>query len=1633
METNNHFASSGQPALPSASGLKQLPQLMEPVYTNNSLLRFPQQVNGLNCDMPVNGIISPSIPTNPHGTFASDASTTNHPASNTYDYLWKYPKSPIVKDSNGLSAHQVNGSTSSVTNGPLCKGSSQDTWENSDSRRPASLAFSGQDLCNFSNSNVKVAAAANETHCFSEASRPAPVLISAVQALSPSSQQGMESDAGKALENDGLLTDALEPSGVQLGERICKHNGPDLALEPLSQTVSSPLPAPQFNSLDDPSQLPYQLGDSLESFENDLYPESASNTLYDIEETEVGIQQKDRSPLVDSSSLECHSYSNTAAYPLVIEEVKNCHLFNPASASPELGDSVLQDNMSEMDESPEGSKAEEPSTALESNLPAEIYSEDVTPEPSVAPEPEEEELEPGEIKGVPGRRRIATPQEVRHPLLHGWKREVRIKKGNHRWQGETWYYAPCGKRMKQFPEVIKYLSKNSGPHVRREHFSFSPRMPVGDFYEERHTPDGLQWVLLNCEEIPSRIMAITGKRGRPRNMEKAKAKENKVKRGRGRPPKVKMIDLLSKPDAKLLRKLENQDILSDVEKVLLSKLRKKMRRKARSQEAKQEAAKKLKLREKKEKEREEREQKIKEAEQNAEKRKVKRRSKEKAAPPVHKPDRRQLAQQRRLEEHKRQLFMLEELKKPTEDMCLPDHQPLPDFPRVPGLVLPSSAFSDCLTIVEFLQTYGKVFGLDEAKDILSLSTLQEGLFNVGDRVGEVQDLVVKLLRVALFDPGLPPFCQSLKILGEKVSEISLTRENVSEVLRIFLEAYGGDLQLCDSLRTCPFHAHPPHTKAAGLAFLINELNASTLIISEIDKTLENMSNYRKNKWIIEGKIRRLKFALGKKTGRQESHINSAEESRRRRSVRVTDENEDLEGGEPASLKPSAEEEEDVSTSVNTGDLEKQIEKLTKRQMFLRKKIIGSSQRLRCVCLGQDRYRRFYWMLPHIGGIFVEGLADNPVQTSEPPLTEPQETSCVKSEEEEGEEDKYYCSLNRSRGRPRRSKAESEHCKYCQCPESQEVPLNGLLQTSTPISERPQDMSQTTFLSWLTQCQTSVMNSTVLTPENSPPHPETTSPFDIGPCPGATDTDEKENKLFNSLPRTSCTDRSQKLNSQSKLLPPPSSAASTPSIQVGALAEEKSHSVGTLLTSASVLCHVCNKPLRNATTCSSALEKRRGRPSSKMFTQIEQKYYNQLIDRPIPSDMKNTWWWIKDPVMLDSLLKSLHPRGIREKSLHKYLTKHLGHLKEMCARTATNALFESKPTEGPCASQETLDQWSVEHWTFQVDLSVLKWVEDLEQRVLLSDLQLRGWTPPSLDSVRSDLKYFEHKLEAAEDIFAKVKKEEGQAHREPGNPLDIAVLRLLDLEQNVERRYLKEPLWPLSEVQHEKIVTTDPETMSTTEIQYSITSRLRLWRQTVERCRSSAQLSLCLQQLEKSFAWERSVNKVQGESEYLRPSGSSRRAKKSVQRYQDDSPLKQSRRKEQTAVCHQSPSEISLAKRRRITTRSQCPDLTFCEIILMEMESHEDAWPFLEPVNPRIVPGYRKIIRNPMDFSTMRNKLLNGRYSSCEEFAEDAELVFSNCQLFNEDDSVVGKAGLVLRKFYESRWEEFKQERQNNIL
>ncbi|XP_065510284.1 bromodomain adjacent to zinc finger domain protein 2A [Caloenas nicobarica] len=1671
METNNHLNFTGLSSAPAASGPKPTPASGDSPFGPPPA--GPPPGKGLNGDTNVNGFSTVSHP--------STSGTPGSPPLRAYDCLWDYPPylgaggrkagSPPAPP---LGPFPLNGAAggsrpASPGHGPDLRGPGQEFWGNG-TPGPMGLNLDSQELYD----------------AFPEQSFE----------LMPNGPDGFytgEPGTGRGDADAKEMPPAVAENGAGLVGSEELEEAPDLKMCSYNGAgADGPVLAAGSGCLGDVSPIaprledtPILSGDPLEPFES-LARDPGTGDLYTM----------DDSRLVSDKSLD----DPPGPFGLL-----------PASPPPALDSGLDHAAPEESGGSLELDPPLEPESAEEE----EDEAADSCPETSAAPGAGGEGATPASAAaaGDVPRRRIATPEEVRVPLQHGWRREVRIKRGNHRWQGETWYYGPCGKRMKQFPEVIKYLSRNVVQDVRREHFSFSPRMPVGDFYEERDTPEGLQWVKLSPEEIPSRIQAITGKRGRPRNAEKTKPKEPPAaKRGRGRPPKLKMVDLLSKTDARLLKRLEAQEVLSDEDKLKMSKIKKKMRRKAKNkqkQEAKapraKEAKKKPKAKEKKGKA-EKGKEKVEKGKEKVEKGKEKARPKEKKGKGARKADTGLLAQ-RRLEERQRQQLILEEMKKPTEDMCLGDHQPLPAFSRIPGLVLPSRAFSHCLTVLEFLQSYGKVLGFDPARDVPSLCALQEGLLGGGDSAGELQDLLVRLLRAALCDPGLPPYCQSLKILGEKVSEISLNRDTVSEILRCFLTAYGAGEGLCEGLRTKPFQALPPEQKAAILAFLVTELNGSARIISEIDKTLENMSSYRKNKWIIEGRLRRLKVALAKKTGRPESEITGLEDGRRRRSSRLTEETGlDMEEEEETRGRRSRREEEADTSASSVPELERQIEKLAKRQLFFRKKLLHSSQTLRAAVLGQDRYRRRYWVLPHLGGIFVEGAEEAEPEPPGPPEEKATPQLCPVKEEPAAVPvpSRMNCAAPRARGRPRKSKEELPPHWGPGAP-----PLNGALEEPEPLGQSQHDLSQSAFLSWLSQTQSSLLQGSVLTPASSPGAGDTGLP--PAPADPAEEEEEEEEEgeeesvpeatekwgpWFNLLPRTPCDDRGPLATSSAE--PSPRAPAQPHGQPHGELPKGLARQLNGLPEDDPVAPLLASTPVHAGARAHGAcprsrgsLEKlqdvpgqpkRRGRPPTKFFKQIEQKYLTQLTEQPVPPEMTSGWWWLRDPEELEAVARALHPRGIREKALHKHLTKHREFLREVCGRTPTDPIFHPRPeAAGAAASREALARWSVTDRTYETDLAVLQWVEELEQRVLMADLQIRGWTCPGPDSTRDDLRYCEHKVEPLEDITVRSRRDGQPLRREPTNPLDLAVLRLAALERNVERRYLKEPLWPLHEVVLEKALLNHPEEPNPTEIAYEITPRVRTWRQTLERCRSAAQVSLCIYQLEKSIAWEKSVNRVTclvcrrgDDDEHLLlcdgcdrgchlychrpkmtevPEGdwfcsvcvsragqhrdpvSPRRGKKrkwgrlfAGSPEEEGTPRRRPalRRREGLPVPRDAGGGLSPAKRRGATLRSQPSDLTFCEIILMEMESHEDAWPFLEPVNPRLVPGYRKVIKNPMDFATMRTRLLRGGYSSSAEFAADAALVFDNCRTFNEDDSAVGRAGHAMRSFFQSRWEEFYQ-------
>ncbi|XP_043080112.1 bromodomain adjacent to zinc finger domain protein 2A isoform X2 [Puntigrus tetrazona] len=1430
---------------------------------------------------------------------------------------------------------------------------------------------------------------------------------------------------------------------------------------------------------------------------------------------------------------------------------------------------------------------------------------------------EEDDDDNSSAAGDTPRRRIATEEQVQFPLQHGWRREIRVRRLEDRLKGETWYYSPCGRRMKQFPEVIKYLKRHQDAlqGVSREHFSFSPRMPVGDFYEERETPEGMNWFLLANEEVPSMIMAITGRRGRPPNPDKEPRSRGRRARGAqgrrpGRPPKPKMEDLLSKVDARLLKRLEAKEDLTEEEKEKLIKIKKKMKRKARMK--RKEDAKNKKIRQEKRKAKLE---KAKEQEQGVEdqsqtqsqasespllaaegpkkpgrrkkvpaplaaealdlekaspiKKVARARSKAKAlakaqaqaeaeaqaALAAKRQAERRAQAQRRMEERKRQQMLLEEMKKPAEDMCLPDHTPLPQLTRIPGLVLSGLAFSNCLRVVEFLHGYGKILGLQVPKDIPSLSTLQEGLLGMEKSQGELLDLLIKLVEAALHDPGLPSYYQSVKILGEKLVDLELSYSTVSEVLRIFLEAHGFELEVCNSLRTKSFQTLKPDVKASILAFLVEELNASNIITREIDNTLENMATYRKNKWIIEGKLRKLKAALMRKTGRPEEELCFEE---RRRSARVgVAEEESIEEScvlERGSRRKAKEEpkhtEIESPNTCSVAELERQIDKLTKRQVFFRKKLQQSSHSMRAVSLGQDRYRRRYLLLPYMGCVLVEGAEDilasdevtvsdepvtyvkviTPVKTevkAEPPLSpayapslpsSPRGSQLSPTEADPLPGEASLMSSPRGRGRPRKIKPEVE------------------LHLRTAKNRRRRRSSRSA-------AEDSALGAPVLdparpafqTPLESPPDAEAGSSALIVSGAGQGEDNsqpedsmreqaEKRGQWFNLLPKEPCDETSISQPCENTPEPGPSPTEDTPApLDSDPLAPAPPQPPPEQMQTEAPpplplpLPKVCSTPAPRAgrrrrrssgpsrAHARSSAAKRRGRPPSNLFQEVELKYFTQLVVKPIPLEMVKGWWWIKEPEELTAILSALHPRGIREKVLHKHLTKHVEYMSEVCTRPVTDPIFQMTVEDGHALLEASKQAWSEQERALQLDVSVLQCVEDLEQRVVGADLQLKVdkfpsseseseasqessssqfqmYTPPEADSTRDDLQYYEHEVDPKDDWIVKTKKEWSDLLRVPSNPLDLAVLRLTNLERNIERRYLKEPLWNLSEVVRLAPLTPPPGgeevPLDAVSLESEITPRMRTWRQALDRCRSASQLSLCLLQLEKAIAWERSVIKVTcqvcrkgDDDEYLllcdgcdrgchmfclRPkvlqvpegdwfcptcvateNGESPRSQRSSRKRskvqkrrlaedssdEDDGYRRGMTTRQKDAAASSSGTSISPSKRRRMATRNQ-PDLTYCEIILMEMEAHSDAWPFLEPVNPRLVPGYRRIIKNPMDFLTMRERLLQGGYCSCEEFAADAQLVFNNCELFNEDTSEVGKAGHAMRRFFESRWVEF---------
>uniref|UniRef100_A0A8C5J5U6 Bromodomain adjacent to zinc finger domain protein 2B n=1 Tax=Junco hyemalis TaxID=40217 RepID=A0A8C5J5U6_JUNHY len=1442
-------------------------------------------------------------------------------------------------------------------------------------------------------------------------------------------------------------------------------------------------------------------------------------------------------------------------------------------------------------------------------------------------EDDEEDDSDDSQSGISKRRRVADERELRVPLDYGWQRETRIRNFGGRLQGEVAYFAPCGKKLRQYPEVVKYLSRNGIMDISRDNFSFSAKIGVGDFYEARDGPQGVQWCLLKEEEVIPRIRAMEGRRGRPPNADRQHSREEpRSRRRKGRPPNVGSGEFLDSADTKLLRKLQAQEIARQAAQIkLLRKLQKQEQARAAKEAKKQQAImaaeEKRKQKEqikimkqqvnyaiaKKKKKEEAANAKLLEAEKRIKERERRRqhmmlmkamearkKAEEKERLKQEKRDEKRLNKERKLEQRRLELEMAKELKKPNEDMCLADQKPFPELPRIPGLVLDGSTFSDCLMVVQFLRNFGKVLGFDVAIDVPSLSVLQEGLLNIGDSMGEVQDLLVKLVSAAVCDPGLGTGYKAKTILGEHLLNVGINRDNVSEILQIFMEAHCGQTELTESLKTKAFQAHSPAQKASVLAFLVNELACSKSVVSEIDKNIDYMSNLRRDKWMVEGKLRKLRIIHAKKTGKrdaagsgdggEEPHsLETPAPGRKRRRKGGDsdyDDDDDDDSDDQADEDDEDEEDKDDKKGKKAEVCEDEVgnclysETLFQQSQY-RKKLFEASHCLRSMMFGQDRYRRRYWILPQCGGIFVEGMESGEGLeeiAKEKEKLKKEESMHIKEEEFESEE-KLHCLTTTHCEQKENLKEKDSTNLFLQKPGSFSK-LSKLLEVakmppeSDTMSPKPNGSAANgCTLSYPSNSKNSLCSLQPPASQSSVEKPESNNLF----SPNASGTGkfyssplipndqllktltEKSRQWFSLLPRVPCDDTSvthvdtpattAPLTPQSH--PPSNSPSPVPSPLLGSASAQSP--MGLSPFALSPLQMKTGLPIMGLQFCgwptgvltsnvpfpsplpalgsglglsevngnsflassvpaskseSPALqaEKIPSAPSTAAEVAKPVDYPNP---KPIPEEMQYGWWRITDPEDLKSLLKVLHLRGIREKALQKQIQKHMDYITLACIKNKDVAIIDINENEDNQVTRDVVENWSVEEQAMEMDLAVLQQVEDLERRVASASLQVKGWLCPEPASERDDLVYREHK-----SITRLHKKHDGDCagggegsasslERRSDNPLDIAVTRLADLERNIERRYLKSPLSTTIQIKLDNVGTvTVPAPAPSISgdgdgTEEDIAPGLRVWRRALSEARSAAQVALCIQQLQKSIAWEKSIMKVycqicrKGDNEELlllcdgcdkgchtychRPkistipdgdwfcpaciakaSGQTLKIKKLQIKGKKSNEQKRSRklagetededsattsialkrgktdpkkRKMDENVCVSQLKQETCTAVKKPKRDGDSKDLAICSMILSELETHEDAWPFLLPVNLKLVPGYKKVIKKPMDFSTIRDKLTSGQYPNLEAFSLDVRLVFDNCETFNEDDSDIGRAGHNMRKYFEKKWTE----------
>ncbi|KAF9435962.1 nuA3 HAT complex component nto1 [Entomortierella beljakovae] len=124
-------------------------------------------------------------------------------------------------------------------------------------------------------------------------------------------------------------------------------------------------------------------------------------------------------------------------------------------------------------------------------------------------------------------------------------------------------------------------------------------------------------------------------------------------------------------------------------------------------------------------------------------------------------------------------------------------------------------------------------------------------------------------------------------------------------------------------------------------------------------------------------------------------------------------------------------------------------------------------------------------------------------------------------------------------------------------------------------------------------------------------------------------------------------------------------------------------------------------------------------------------------------------------------------------------------------------------------------------------------------------------------------------------------------------------------------------------------------------------------------------------------------------------------------------------------------ERAKLKRQELQNRYLCkimfPLKTILEDTLVELEKLDRQKYFAYPISADEVKDYHEVIKDPICFQTMNEKLASHRYLTVEEFADDTRRIYHNCLTYNKVDTPYYRAASRQQKQAEPLLEKAKED------